>query len=530
MQREPHNLKFTTKSSAPSPIMSHFQNVGSLVPERILQKLVQGDEIYDLPEDMDCYPTATESRLQSAFDSSKFMFQAAGIPDSEINLYMPSESQRQLEKGTKISLFFDNCPNKRMRLEIWGSFVNVDMGFGYGSAPISEPTYVVWNEDHGEVSTVRFVQVHDPSCVRDWTSPAVKPYECRCCSHLNDGTTGSCLVFASNDFLTANDERRSMISFDFLEKFNYDVGSVESTGGKPALVYGSNFMRDDETKCHVLGRLKSLPIELLGQRAVLEGVLICDNLPVPLHICKDSIVGEDGAPFSTSCDLLAGGFEIPEEYQNHPYWQPSNVIVLGTAKFPIAEPLAERDFASYYPNTGSMTKVEVRLSTVGEVTIRLDDDADQTLAKMVNIDTRFIKQAAKQLGYKQRRVEASKTLFFEGVDADGNRVLVDVYYTTKALKTCLDHPRQGQNELWRSEAYRSFLDLIELLKKPRKHTARGYRKASNASKKCNGCFKMVGRDGFSQNQWMKAVGRECKVCIERRASKRRYVVGNKKRG
>ena len=357
------------------------------------------------------------------------------------------------------------------------------------------------------------------------------PYECNC--HANDTTTTGDIYetgcVASNDFGTACDEKRSLIHIDFLEQFEYDLELV-SHPKNPSAIYGQNFTMNNQTKCKVLGVLNRLNIRMkIGSDTIetsLLGVLICDNLPVPLHICEDSFARTESLSWSFDVNCLVPG-NFPG-YEQHDYWNRSEsdpIFMPALSKDP--SPLAERKYALFYPNRGNITEVQVGLKRheltmlannlidyVDNATVEQEDrnKIAETLSKIVEIPGKVVKQAAKQLGYKQRKMETSKTLFFE---KEG--VLVDVYYTTKGLKTCLTHPTQGKNALWRGDAYGNYRELIDLLKNPRMHTNVGYRQAEKAKRKCAGCGELKGKKtGFSKNQWMKGAGVGlCKDCVAR---------------
>lgn len=71
-------------------------------------------------------------------------------------------------------------------------------------------------------------------------------------------------------------------------------------------------------------------------------------------------------------------------------------------------------------------------------------------------------------------VEASFVEFFEKKMNNGGLVKLDLYYTTGTVKTVLDHPTSGRNQLFRAqvtpEQYRAVLE------NPRAHTDQGYRR------------------------------------------------------
>jgi hypothetical protein len=72
-------------------------------------------------------------------------------------------------------------------------------------------------------------------------------------------------------------------------------------------------------------------------------------------------------------------------------------------------------------------------------------------------------------------VEASCVEFFEKKMNNGGLVKLDFYYTTGTIKTVLDHPTSGRNQLFRAlvtpEQYKAVLE------NPRVHTDQGYRRS-----------------------------------------------------
>jgi len=83
--------------------------------------------------------------------------------------------------------------------------------------------------------------------------------------------------------------------------------------------------------------------------------------------------------------------------------------------------------------------------------------------------------------------EASTVEFFEKVETvtapNGSKVLLDFYYTTGTVKTVLDHPVRGRNQLFRKCQVQP--DLYQkILSNPRVHTDIGYR-TNNIQQKAN---------------------------------------------
>lgn len=66
--------------------------------------------------------------------------------------------------------------------------------------------------------------------------------------------------------------------------------------------------------------------------------------------------------------------------------------------------------------------------------------------------------------------EESRVSSFRG--EEGARI--NVHYTIRTLGTALDHPIQGKTQLFRRNC--SDEELIEILRDPRKHTGKGYKR------------------------------------------------------
>lgn len=124
---------------------------------------------------------------------------------------------------------------------------------------------------------------------------------------------------------------------------------------------------------------------------------------------------------------------------------------------------------------------------------------------------------AKSLGYEERRPKVSCTLFFVAENQPEDPILIDVYYTTRTVKTLLKHPKQGFSQLFRSDAYSSLSELREIMVNPRIHTGKGYRKAAGAGRECIACGLLKLRGEFTQNQWRKGPDvNRCKECVKNR--------------
>ena len=137
-----------------------------------------------------------------------------------------------------------------------------------------------------------------------------------------------------------------------------------------------------------------------------------------------------------------------------------------------------------------------------------------------------------EMGYKVRREEVSKTLFFEEISPDFGMppCLINIYYTTRSIMTYLNHPsKKGSNELWRSNAYDDIDELRKFFVNPRIHSGKGYRNANKAVRGCVKCGEMKQRTEFSINQW-KNKGpdlNKCKNCCDIEKKQRESATGAK---
>lgn len=127
-----------------------------------------------------------------------------------------------------------------------------------------------------------------------------------------------------------------------------------------------------------------------------------------------------------------------------------------------------------------------------------------------------IKALAEDYGYRERRPEASYTLFFQEIEpADPKHPInVNVFYTTRGIMTQLPHPKTGYNSLWRSSAYDSLTGLAMLFEDPRAHTGKGYRQAKDAVRGCAKCGFQKKRTEYSESQWKAGPGKSvCGACV-----------------
>mmetsp|Transcript_56847 Transcript_56847/g.61624 ORF Transcript_56847/g.61624 Transcript_56847/m.61624 type:complete len:637 (+) Transcript_56847:118-2028(+) len=130
---------------------------------------------------------------------------------------------------------------------------------------------------------------------------------------------------------------------------------------------------------------------------------------------------------------------------------------------------------------------------------------------------------ANECGYHEYCPSKSFTLYFieeeTSLDDQGRPssplIKIHVYYTTRGIMTQLgDHPTQGPNQLWRSNAYKDIKDLKDYFINPRKHTGKGYRTADKAVRGCTNCGELKQRTDYTSNQWRKGPDtNRCKDCV-----------------
>mmetsp|Transcript_26130 Transcript_26130/g.38676 ORF Transcript_26130/g.38676 Transcript_26130/m.38676 type:complete len:482 (+) Transcript_26130:88-1533(+) len=128
-------------------------------------------------------------------------------------------------------------------------------------------------------------------------------------------------------------------------------------------------------------------------------------------------------------------------------------------------------------------------------------------------------ELASSCGYEERRTEVSATLFFgEVFPAHGMPpILLNIYYTTRSIMSYMNHPSSGTNEMWRSNAYKDLDELKDYFQNPRRHSGKGYRVASQATRGCVKCGTFKKRTEFSKNQWVKGPDfNKCKECVGQR--------------
>lgn len=109
----------------------------------------------------------------------------------------------------------------------------------------------------------------------------------------------------------------------------------------------------------------------------------------------------------------------------------------------------------------------------------------------------------------------NKTLFL----INENNVRIDIYPTTATIKTIMNHPSRGRNQLFRT-GYWSKGKLRTILCDPRVHTGLGYRTERGGKYPCKVCQNWKKRTQYSRNQWRKKrrvpLRPTCKPCQQRR--------------
>jgi len=103
-------LNNSNSSKTMSRFASSSSNSRSISPQQL-----QDEEQYDNFSRSDRFPFASEVDIQRGFETLIPMYKSHGIHKQHLHLYLPHESM-QCPFGTKISLFFDNCPKNRSAL------------------------------------------------------------------------------------------------------------------------------------------------------------------------------------------------------------------------------------------------------------------------------------------------------------------------------------------------------------------------------------------------------------------------------
>lgn len=89
-----------------------------------------------------------------------------------------------------------------------------------------------------------------------------------------------------------------------------------------------------------------------------------------------------------------------------------------------------------------------------------------------------VRDAAIARGWNEIAVgEKEKSYGVLRFSRDGEKWLINIFCSTGAVQTTMDHPTRGRNQLDRS--LKTMDELLNILDDPRKHTSRGYRRRKN---------------------------------------------------
>jgi hypothetical protein len=133
-------------------------------------------------------------------------------------------------------------------------------------------------------------------------------------------------------------------------------------------------------------------------------------------------------------------------------------------------------------------------------------------------DWRTILNMARNHGWEPRQTRGSnrhgynqtnQTLFLQNTQG----VKIDVYTSTLVIKTILNHPVRGHNELWRTVCS-SRRRLEKVLKNPRTHSGVGWRAYKHGWAMCHVCSEHKQRGAFSAAQWKKRSKRAGKILCD----------------
>ena len=138
----------------------------------------------------------------------------------------------------------------------------------------------------------------------------------------------------------------------------------------------------------------------------------------------------------------------------------------------------------------------------------------------------WLREFAQSYGWMPRETRGSvngwdnrnKTFFL--INNKGYKI--DIYVTTATVKTVVDHPSRGRNDLFRS-GYWCRDKLAKILSDPRVHSGCGYRMRKKAISKCGVCGNFKKKHEFSNHQW--SVNRRypklpiCQHCIPNRPNR-----------
>jgi len=108
-------------------------------------------------------------------------------------------------------------------------------------------------------------------------------------------------------------------------------------------------------------------------------------------------------------------------------------------------------------------------------------------------DASTLANTALQVGWTERQARNHEALF---LTKDG--VLVDVYYSTRVLKTV-----SLSDGSTRQQGYSSLDSFVNLLNKPRGNAGTGFGQIENAQFACTGCGLVQPKASFTANQWTK---------------------------
>ena len=109
--------------------------------------------------------------------------------------------------------------------------------------------------------------------------------------------------------------------------------------------------------------------------------------------------------------------------------------------------------------------------------------------------------------------DTNKTLFLRSTKDPSTRI--DIYTTTRTIKTILNHPNSGLNSLFRPCCYHNRQRLEQILNNPRVHSGIGYRTERGSTWVCSLCKKRRNKEEFSKNQWhkkRKSNSAKCQQC------------------
>lgn len=95
------------------------------------------------------------------------------------------------------------------------------------------------------------------------------------------------------------------------------------------------------------------------------------------------------------------------------------------------------------------------------------------------MDKQTIRKWAEKYGYVEEKAKDSTLLIF-----NKGKIQINVWFTTMTVSTSLKHPFKGKTQMFRKHVNNELMKKI--LKNPRIHTNRGYRKKQNDPTKYGG--------------------------------------------